>query len=464
MPIHSPSSSARAGPRPLRPRADAAAGILQPPRPKHPSSRARAPSQRILPVGQVRARLVHHLDEPLHELVVAPGRGRLQVLRRYARHEAALVETPRADLPRGEDSVLVVVHAVREVQDEELAEAFIPRRLRHQRRAQVVANSGNLARDGVAVHLQDPPPSLVRFPVLLYFQRRVVPYGRHPAQVLLVNEHRRRSDGVHVLNLLVRQVLAREASNQLGEALGVDVKERKCRGSSTVHEVCQRPQVEVVGLGHQDVVLLDVAALLKVLLERVGPGQHHEPHLVIQPVHHARRYLVHERVRLVVQDPGESTHLAPVGILLLAPLPHALVPVVHHADLPRLVYVRVCGDEHVKLLVRAALAANVRGLRHRSADPRVGLVADTGGNLRPALALEPARARRLGPASALQRAVHPHVAPAVVSLIRQELALVVALPRRSLDVGLSPFHDVAAVLGVLLTTRVRVPRLLVGRI
>ena len=63
------------------------------------------------------------------------------------------------------------------------------------------------------------------------------------------------------------------------------------------------------------------------------------------PVHHARRDLVDELISLVVQHSGEPAHLAPVRILRLALLLHLIVPEVHHADLPRLIDVRVGGDE-----------------------------------------------------------------------------------------------------------------------
>ena len=63
------------------------------------------------------------------------------------------------------------------------------------------------------------------------------------------------------------------------------------------------------------------------------------------PVHHTRRDLVDELISLVVQNSGEPAHLAPVRILRLALLLHVIVPEVHHADLPRLINVRVGGDE-----------------------------------------------------------------------------------------------------------------------
>ena len=63
------------------------------------------------------------------------------------------------------------------------------------------------------------------------------------------------------------------------------------------------------------------------------------------PVHHTRRDLVDELISLVVQHPGEPAHLTPIRILRLALLLHLIVPEVHHADLPRLVDVRVGGDE-----------------------------------------------------------------------------------------------------------------------
>ena len=80
------------------------------------------------------------------------------------------------------------------------------------------------------------------------------------------------------------------------------------------------------------------------------------------PVHHTRRDLVDELISLVVQHPGEPAHLTPIRILRLALLLHLIVPEVHHADLPRLVDVRVGGDEDVKLLVSSALARRIRRL------------------------------------------------------------------------------------------------------
>ena len=80
------------------------------------------------------------------------------------------------------------------------------------------------------------------------------------------------------------------------------------------------------------------------------------------PVHHTRRDLVDELISLIVQNSGEPAHLTPVRILRLALLLHLIVPEVHHADLPRLIDVRVCGDEDVKLLVSSALAGRIRRL------------------------------------------------------------------------------------------------------
>ena len=166
------------------------------------------------------------------------------------------------------------------------------------------------------------------------------------------------------------------------------------------------------------------------------------------PVHHTRRDLVDELISLVVQNSGEPAHLAPVRILRLALLLHLIVPEVHHADLPRLIDVRVGGDEDVKLLVSSALAGRIRRLglytthdviliavyerelketHHRAADPRVGIVARARRDLRPALALEPARLVRLPAAPADDGAVHPHVTPAVVLRVGECGAVVVAL-------------------------------------